>query len=239
MYGLQLLDEPPPTVDAEFLGWARADFPDDAIVHQHYRPSDRILSACDELDIEIVTTLRNPYDQFVSLYFYVQRFSDRFRDSPNPATAMIGRPIDDPAVVDFVRNGFRSNLEFGTSWLSSGRSAIVRYEELIQQPEEALLSLADQLAPVEPDAVRTAIEDAKPDRMRAQSKHVHAHIRAATTGDWRNHLSDAHLEAMSAHADLIEELGYRVELPRAGGRLKLRTGRRRGKRRVATPFVVV
>ena len=72
--------------------------------------------------MKIVTTLRNPYDQFVSLYFYVQRFADRFRNGANPALVMVGPAIDDPVVIDFVRHEFRSNLDIGTEWLAWERS---------------------------------------------------------------------------------------------------------------------
>jgi hypothetical protein len=111
--------------------------PANTIVHQHYRPSREFLDVAEEYDIHLVTTLRDPYDQFVSLYFYVQRFSDAFREADDPAQTMIGKTIGDEAVVQFLETSFGRYLEQGVAWLRSQRSQIIRYEELVFSPEEA------------------------------------------------------------------------------------------------------
>ena len=46
---------------------------------------------------------------------------------------------------------------------------------------------------------------------RRQSKGMARQVRVATAGDWRNHLTEAHLAIFRrCHADLIRSLGYEV-----------------------------
>jgi sulfotransferase family protein len=191
-----------------FREWAARSFPDNAILHQHYRPSAELLSATDELGIQLVTTLRNPYDQFVSLYFYVQRFADAYREADDPAQAMIGQPLNAPAVLDFMRNGFGRYLEQGVGWLRSGRSVIVRYEALSSAPLETMIRVTDEIRPVERGVLEAALEDASAGRMRQISPDMQTHIRAATVGDWQKHLTRVHIAAMGAHRKLLAALGY-------------------------------
>ena len=158
--------------------------------------------------MRLVTTLRDPYDQFVSLYFYVQRFAEAYREADDAAQAMIGQPLNAPAVLDFLRGGFGRYLEQGVAWLRSGRSVIVRYEALSSAPLETLVRATNEIEPVGRDVLQAALEDATADRMRQSSPDMRAHIRSATVGDWRRHLTGVHVAAMNVHGDLLDALGY-------------------------------
>lgn len=184
--------------------------PEDSIVHQHYHASDGLIDVLDEKGIDVVTTLRDPYDQFVSLYFYVQRFRNAFEATDDPAGVMIDRDISDEAVLSFLGGPYGRYLEQGVRWLHSGHSTVVRYEDLVMSPEQTVLTLTERIGPVDPQTVRRSLEAAHPDRMRAQSPELRLHIRSATAGDWANHLTVEHLEAMARHESLILELGYPV-----------------------------
>ena len=64
---------------------------------------------------------------------------------------------------------------------------------------------------VSDDALESAIDYCRADRMRARTKGGAKHVRTATVGDSVRHLSPAHLDAFrEAYSDLIEELGYPV-----------------------------
>jgi hypothetical protein len=183
--------------------------PDGVIFHQHYHANSELLEVIEEQGVDVVTTLRDPYDQFVSLFFYVQNFPDAFRAADDPAQAMIGKRIDDEAALSFLAGEFGRYLEQGVGWLRNG-SAVVRYEDLVAAPELTVRRLLDRIAPRNPCTIRDSLEAASADRMREQSPELRLHIRAATTGDWRNHLNADHLRAMAMHGAKITELGYTV-----------------------------
>jgi hypothetical protein len=59
--------------------------------------------------------------------------------------------------------------------------------------------------------VRSAIEACKAENLLKTRKGLKRRIRAATSGDWRNHLSPAHLTIFrERYADRIRALGYEV-----------------------------
>jgi hypothetical protein len=51
---------------------------------------------------------------------------------------LIGKPIDDPDVLDFLRIRYPWHLKLARRWVKCGKAAIVRYEELCAAPLESL-----------------------------------------------------------------------------------------------------
>jgi hypothetical protein len=98
------------------------------------------------------------------------------------------------------------------NWLQSGRSVVIRYEELHSDPVAALTRTTDQIRPVAPERITAAIEACQADTLRSAQKGLRKRIRTATVGDWRNHLTEAHLARFrERHADMIREIGYDVQ----------------------------
>jgi Sulfotransferase domain len=219
IYGLRWLtgDETPdgPTVDA-FERWlATRGFPADAVYHQHYPYSPELMDAIDRVPAHVATILRDPYDMFVSLYFFVQTQAENpnraAKGRSRDADVMIGRAIDDPESLAFLADGFDADLRKGIAWLESGRSAVVRYEALHADPGAALADLTAHLQAVAPERIERAIEECQAENLLQQRKGLKRRIRSATVGDWKNHLNDEHLRIMrERHAGLIERLGYTV-----------------------------
>lgn len=187
-------------------------FGDGAIFHQHFSPIEEYLSAAEAIGCETVTVIRNPYDTFVSVFFYVQNFPEAFRAANEPETQLIGRDINDPIALQFLEEGFARNLEQAEQWIASGRSKVVRYEELHFRPVRTLDRLADELGrPLLGTDIARAVVASRASVMRNRDQTMQKHIRAATVGDWMNHLGDAHLAIFrEKHAALIRALGYDV-----------------------------
>ena len=175
----------PPSVDAEFLEWARASSPTT-------RSSTSTTGRASGSSPRATSSTRRSSPRFATRTTSSCRCTSTCSASPGPVpqqhrtrrSRWSDVPIDDPAVIDFVRTGFRSNLEIGTAWLASGPVDDRALRGADREPGGKRCSaLADQ-----PRARRSstssadAIEDAKPDRMRTMNKHVHAHIRSATVG---------------------------------------------------------
>ncbi len=217
IYGLEWLTavSVPHGVDPQtFRTWVEAEgFPENSIFHHHY---DYVAMLCDIAEahgIHIATILRDPYDTFVSRYFFTQAQADNTKRGAKNQDhdAMIGKPIDSPEALDYLANGFTGTLEKGIAWLECGRSVVVRYEHLHADPLAELSRATNAIQPVAPERIAHAIEACQADAMLQRRKGLQRRIRTATVGDWRNHLTEAHLAIFrEVHADRIRALGYEV-----------------------------
>lgn len=189
------------------------NFPDGSMFHHHTRFGHRLCDVIDAIPAHHVTILRDPYDVFVSMYYWEQERSARGlgRDQPRPRNAMYGKPLDDEDVLRFLADSFGQHIVRANGWLHGGRAILVRYEELHADPTGALLRVTNQLAPVTVKQIVFAIESCRADRVRQQDEKMAWHVRSAIVGDSRAKLSDAHLAIFrERHGDLIRSLGYDV-----------------------------
>jgi hypothetical protein len=190
---------------------AAGSYPERSICHQHYWPSSRLFELTERYDIRLSTTLRDPYDQFVSWYFYVQNFPEWFVAAADPAQRPIGKPINDPDVLDFLERYFGSFLDLGIEWIESGKSLIVRYESLHSDPEGVLTAAQGRLGLEPARPFPEAIAAASAESMRRMGPDLQRHIRSGTVNNSRELLSEAHLEIFRrVHADRVTRLGYAV-----------------------------
>ena len=215
-YGLRWLRrfETPERVDLPSLtAWLAANrFPDGTIFHQHYDYAPEVADALDAVPARLVTIVRDPYDAFVSTYYTLQQHAADENQKGRKFTELMGKPLDDPAVIEFLRRGgYRNNIEKARDWATSGRAVVLRYEDLSRDPLATLRRAASEIAPVGDDRLESAIDYCRADRMRQRTKGGSKHVRAATVGDSERQLTPDHLGAFrEAYAELIAELGYRV-----------------------------
>jgi hypothetical protein len=203
------------SLDALAAWLAAGGFPDHAVFHHHYDYLPQLVELATQHSIQLATILRDPYDMFVSRYFFAQAQADNEKRAGKAVDrspdVMAGRAIDDPVVLTYLADTFGDQLQKGIDWLKSGESVVVRYERLVDQPVEELTRATEQIAPVAPERVRSAIEACQAETLLRTRKGLRRRIRAATSGDWRNHLSPVHLEIFrERHADRIKALGYEV-----------------------------
>lgn len=215
-YGLRLLDagEYPERADLIALEvWlAAGGFPVDTIFHQHYAYSPKLADALEAVSAQIVTIVRDPYDTFVSAYFAQQQQGDDAQRAGRRADAIYGKALDSPEVYEHLRSGgFRRNMLRARDWIKSGRSRIVRYEDLMQDPVAALQRLTDDIQPVPEERLHLAVNENSANNLRKLGGDIAKHVRAAKVGDSREKLNEQHLEIFrSLHGQLIPELGYEV-----------------------------
>jgi hypothetical protein len=220
VYDLEWLkgDDTPETNPVRFQQWVAAgNFADGHIFHQHCRYTDKLCDAIDAIPAHGVTIVRDPYDTFVSLFYWLQSRAaydaarGKVRAKQRPKDRLIGKQIGDPEVLDFLAGPFGEYLQRARDWTASGRVAVVRYEDLHRDPVAELTRLTDAIRPVDRAAVERAVETCKADNMRQLSAKMAVHVRSAKVGDSRERLSAAH-EAVfrDKYADLVRALGYEV-----------------------------
>lgn len=188
------------------------NFPDGTIFHQHYDYQDELVDLIDAVPAHTVTIIRDPYDGFVSSYFTIQEHKDDGLRSGRRTDMMAGKPLSDPDVVDYLRNGgFRNNMRRAKEWLESGRTLIVRYERLHSDPIAELRTVTDKIEPVPEERIAAAFETCSAENMRQMGGPKSQHVRAAKVGDSREKLSEEHLAVFrEKYADMIRALGYEV-----------------------------
>jgi hypothetical protein len=188
-------------------------FPDSSMFHHHTRFHRRLCDVIDAIPAHHVTIVRDPYDVFVSMYYWEQERSSRGlgRDRPRPRNAMYGKPLDHEDVLAFLAGAFGSHIARAEGWLHSGRAITVRYEELHSDPVSALQRVTDQIEPATVAHIETAIDACRAEKVRQQDEKMAWHVRAAKVGDSRDKLGAAHLAIFrDVHGDLIRSLGYEV-----------------------------
>ena len=192
-----------------FKKWVAEDgFPDGTIIHLHYPFSPELADAISSVPAHIVTILRDPYDVFVSYYFAVQRRNGRgFRRD-----VLIDNPLDHPDVLTYLREGGeRQHMKLPLGWIQSGRTAVVRYEDLHQDPIGALSRLEQHLGPVPEETRERTVEVCSAENMQTMAVVRPGHIRVAKVGDSREKLGEEHLAIFrERYAELIRSLGYEV-----------------------------
>src|SRR5919107_1468095 len=111
-------------------------------------------------------------------------------------TELMGKSLDDPEVVDFLRNGgYRNNLEKARDWARSGEAIVLRYEDLSRDPLGTLRETTTAIGRVSDEQLQVAIDYCTADRMRERSKGGRSHVRSATVGDSRKKLGEEHFAA--------------------------------------------
>jgi hypothetical protein len=219
IYGLQQMRgsaKPDATKPRVVRAWAEAGgFPDGSIFHLHCRFNARLSDVIEAVPAHLVTVVRDPYDAFVSRYYWTQKRvpTDLEKAERRPRQRMVGKPLDDPEVLTFLADpkGFGSHLTTANNWLHSGRAIPVRYEDLHQCPVEVLTRVTEQISPVERERIEAAIETCRAENMRQQSAMMAWNVRAAKVGDSRERLTEAHLAIFrDRYADQIRSLGYEV-----------------------------
>lgn len=196
---------------AEFVAAGR--FPDNAMFHHHAKFTPRLCNVLDAIPAHNVTLCRDPYDVFVSMFYWEQERSARGlgRGQPRPRHAMFGKTIDHPDVLAFLRDSFGAQINRAIGWQESGRAIPVRYEELHQDPVAALMRVTAAIEPVSEATILRALEVCRADRVRQQDEKMAWHVRSARVGDSRSKLGDVHLTIFrEQHGALIRRLGYEV-----------------------------
>lgn len=216
IYGLGSIDgsDKQGTRPEEFRAWAVAGgFPDGTILHQHARFSHGLADAIAAAPAHSATIIRDPYDVFVSLYFWVQTLASHELGPrrPRPRDVLVGKPLDHPDALTYLAQEFGTNLGRAIGWLESGRAVVVRYEGLHRDPVAELEQATRQIEPVRTSRLEAAIEECRADTMRQSGGTMPWHVRSAKVGDSRQRLGEAHLAVFRhRHADAIRALGYEV-----------------------------
>ena len=107
------------------------------------------------------------------------------------------------------------DLNISIGWIRSGRSSVVRYEDLRVEPLQTLSTLAESIAPVSSDRVEKAIEACDIKILRDNYAIDSRFFRRALIGEWRSALPAEVLRRFAEEEPFRSQLsflGYEVKV---------------------------
>ena len=214
-YGLELMSSRDAPDDADFsqvASWLE-ELPDRCVVHSSFRYSPELQTLAAKIGITLVAVLRHPFDLFVSLHEIAQRRSDKKGRQAQALAAwapLAGKELDDPAVLEYLREGFSAEIAWLKAWHDSG-VPLLRFELLEADPSQALTSLSTHLGPLDDETVARAVAIWPAENLVRSSPVRGRRMPAVSSGAWRERLTAEHVAILRDHyGDDIERLGYEL-----------------------------
>ena len=197
------------------------------VTHQHFLPEQPLLDWASKTKTYLVTMIRHPADILVSLYHYCCNYADHYKEDPGisqalaadaPArqeTAELPHYVVDGQLLRILQERIMCDVNISISWIRSGRSTVVRYEDLRVEPQQTLSTLAESIAPASRDRVEKAIEACDIKVLRDNYATDSRFFRRALIGEWRSALPSHVLRRFAEEEPFRSQLsflGYEVKL---------------------------
>lgn len=182
--------------------------PPSFVTHQHLPPSEGLLRWLVDNRVVVLTTIRHPADTFLS-YFHYLRWNEPDND---PAVARLLRDGDQPGrnALGFVEYAFPQAYAVSLAWARLG-SHVVRYEDLLVEPVAQLRQLANRIAPLDEERLRTAVLLCKPALLTGPGLVDPRHLRTRTARRWAKELPaelTGKMAAIQPYASACVQYGY-------------------------------
>jgi SAM-dependent methyltransferase len=186
------------------------------ITHQHYGVQPDILDYGKRNDVVFVTTVRHPGDALLSKFHFVRSYVDQltFADVDlSPLMARDGDTVGEHTVY-YVRHGFHVSLDISLNWMRTGRSHVIRYEDLWRNPVPALQKLTAAICEVPLDRIQRSVELCDFDLMRTMPGADPKLFRKGQVGNWKQELPQEILDVFrhtEPYPSQFAELGYTLD----------------------------
>jgi hypothetical protein len=194
------------------------------IAQQHFLPTCDLVQWAQANEVVFVTTIRHPADVLVSWCHYATDFAGD--KTLQKALEQDGSQIGGH-VASYVREKFFLVLNGSISWIRSGLSHVVRYEDLWRDPATVLRNLTQALGPVPEDAIERAIVRCDFDHMRQTAgEGDRRFFRKGGIGGWRDALPPAIVEILTAEEPFPSQfsvLGYTMDPADTGPEVPMRS----------------
>jgi Sulfotransferase domain len=222
-----IYDLPAPYIGQDFSEAEADSLGNRWVTHQHFLPERPLLNWAARTQTHLLTMIRHPADILVSLYHYCCNYPDHYKGDvavaaaltvdagAREATADLPHHVVDGELLRLLQQRIMCDVNISISWIRSGRSILVRYEDLRLQPLKRLSALAKSIAPVSRDRIAQAIDAC--DIMVLRDSHAgdSRFFRRALIGEWRSVLPTHVLHRFAEEEPFRSQfafLGYKVEI---------------------------
>ncbi len=223
----QIYDLPTPYIGQDFSESEADSLGNRWVTHQHFLPERPLLAWAAGTQTHLLTMIRHPADTLVSLYHYCCNYADHYKDdaaiaralltdaSERQATADLPHHVVDGELIRTLQERIMCDLNISISWIQSGRSIIVRYEDLRVDPLTTLSGLAESIMPISRTRIEQAIEACDIKVLRDRSTVDSRFFRRALIGESRSVLPVEVLRRFAEEEPFRSQLaflGYEIEL---------------------------
>jgi Sulfotransferase domain len=197
------------------------------VTHQHFLPERPLLAWAAATQTHLLTMIRHPADTLVSLYHYCCNYADHYKDdaaitralladaSERQATADLAHHVVDGELIRTLQERIMCDLNISISWIRSGRSTLVRYEDLRAEALTTLSGLTASIMPASRDRIQQAIDACAIEVLRDSYAIDSRFFRRALIGEWRSALPVEVLRRFAEEEPFRSQLaflGYEIEL---------------------------
>ncbi|MGD8820057.1 MAG: sulfotransferase domain-containing protein [Anaerolineae bacterium] len=186
------------------------------IVLQHYRPTPDLLAWAEAHGAIFVTPIRHPGDLLVSLWYMLRTKSHVLSANMRGLQSVLndGQQMGE-GTVHYVKHYFHDELQCMRAWLDSGKSHIVRYEDLWRDPIATFGDLTAKIHPISSDRIEAAVDLCDIEMLRSLLNDPQGKFfRKGGPGSWREDLPDDVLSIMRSqdpYPELFRALGYTLD----------------------------
>ena len=198
------------------------------IAHQHFLPEPSLLAWAAAKKVRLLTTIRHPASTLVSLYHYCHNYPQSYEHEYEIAHALktelptSGKPADDRVtdgeLIRILQRRLMCDLCISISWMVSGWSTIVRYEELHSDPIASLGKLTASIHPVSTARIEEAIKQCQLETLREKYATDRGFFRRGSIAEWRTVLP------MSVCRRFVEDEPYKSQCSFLGYDLRSELG---------------
>lgn len=195
------------------------------VVHGHDWFTEELADVLARNQIKVILLVRDPRDQLISRVFHIRRVET------HPWHKKLSELSLDEAIMLCIEGrdglpGTRTMIELTQSWLNGCfDQVVVRYEDLLNNPQEQFQRVLDYLRVNLPaDLLKAIIARNQFERLSGGRKFwkqarkqgqedPHSHFRKGIIGDWKNYLKPQHINRFKQVAgDKLIGLGYEANL---------------------------
>lgn len=210
------------------------------VTHQHFLAERPLLTWATRRQVHLLTMIRHPADILVSLYHYCCNYPDHYKGDvavaaalaadteARKATAHLPHHVVDGELLRLLQERIMCDVNISISWIRSGRSILVRYEDLRLKPLKTLSALAASIAPVSSDRIAQAIDACDIKVLRDSYAVDSRFFRRAMIGEWRGALPTHILHRFATEEPFRSQLsflGYNIEIDKKGAIPRAREAR--------------
>lgn len=186
------------------------------IAHQHFLPTQDLVTWGLENQVVFITAIRHPGDVLVSLWHHV-REQKAPASTPNASYAAVMRLDDHEGIgthtLRFVEEGFHLHLNMSVAWMRSRLTLVARYEELWDRPLETLRDVTAQISPVAEERLGLAISSCELTMMQSLLDPRKKFFRRGGRGAWLElpKAIKASLQTLEPYPQQFLALGYTMD----------------------------